>query len=256
GHAQLLYYPRLSDGTLPAFNQPLYAIYYHLYSKVGSTWYDKILNDRSLYDTPEKNPRNTLHFYNESDTIGFYYTTYGVDINGFTWDFEHGFKYNSSDTLYHMIDEFRCRDMDFDDIGYGYEITTSPQSEGTEYEVDRFLISNETKSVLVNVSQAWQAGTYLEDYYSEIDLISKNNQSMVFTFTDMEQAGFTEKYLELHDQVFPNGLTRKVLLAGMYGYGSYSANTIVEIDPDSGTRYCVDNLDLYYEDDYGDTWST
>lgn len=39
----------------------------------------------------------------------------------------------------------------------------------------------------------------------------------------MELAGFSEKYLELHDQQMPDGSVRKVLCAGMYGFGEYTA---------------------------------
>ncbi|PWI49489.1 hypothetical protein CEE45_01475 [Candidatus Heimdallarchaeota archaeon B3_Heim] len=250
GHGQYLYYPRLLNGQLPNFNQPLYAIYPHLFAKLTGTWYDKILNDRSLYQGVV-DPRNTLHTSITDDTFELYYTTYGITIMGRIWDFKHGFKFNLTDQLFHQITEFRCRNQDFEDVGMGYEITSSPQSDGTPYQPDHFLLSNETDELSIGIAQAWQAGIYLEDFYSRIEIISENNETMVFTFSDMEDAGFTQKYLELHDQLMPDGSTRKTLLAGMYGFGAYSVNTIIEIDPVTGTKYSTDDSDLYID---GSTW--
>lgn len=252
GHMQYLYYPRLRNGTLVDFNQPLYAIYLHLYAKLSGVWYDQILNDRSLYFGI--NPRNNLHFDITADTWELYFTTYNINILNRVWDFEQGFKFNISDQHFHMINNFRCRDQDFEDIGFAYEITSSPQSDNTPYQPEKFVLRNDTESIMVNISQAWSAGEYLEDFYSEIDIISQNNESFTFYFDDMEFAGFSEKYLCLHNQLFPSGESRLVLQAGMYGFGSYLQNTVIEIDPIPLTaKYTIDNLDLYKD---GTSWIT
>lgn len=256
GHAQYLYWPRLLNGQISAYNQPLYALYPHLYANYSGVWYDKLLNDRNLYDQPSKNPRNTLHFYNDSDAFGLYFNTYDIDILSSNWDFSHGFKYNFTDQLFHLITDIRCNDRDFDDIGIAYEITSSPQSDSTPYQPDRFLIANETKEVHLNISQAWEAGSYLGDFYSFIEVISQNNESFRITFTDMEDAGFTQKYLNLHDQIFPDLSTRKVLRVGMYGYGAYSQGTWINIDPPLGTIYSTDIYDCYTYGVGSTSWAT
>jgi len=285
GHGQYIWYPRLRDGTIPSYNQPLYAFYPHLFANYQGTWYDKILNDRSLYDSPEKNPRNTLHFFNTSDTIGLYFDTYNITVLNSNWDFTHGFKYNFTEFEFHMINEFRCNDRDFDNIGFGYEITQSPQADGTEYEIDQIRVSDGEKELTFNITDAIQVDTYLDDFYSSVDFISVlnsqeyqdpvigwnetsthsnethsweetvvnepvaghwRNDTYVYTFSfeDMELAGFTSKYLEIHDQQFPDGSNRNVLLAGMYDYGSYTNGTWVFVDP-SGSGDADDNEDLY-----------
>jgi hypothetical protein len=246
GHSQYVFWPRLKSGQITGYNFPLFGIYPHLYAKLSGVWYDKILNDRSLY-TGVVDPRNTIHVNKTSDTWQLWFNTYGITILSRTWDFEHGFKFNLIDQRFHMITKLRCRDQDFEDLGMGYEITSSPQSDGTEFQPDRFRLSNETESIEVNLSQAWNAGTYLENFYSQIEIVSQNNESFVFMFEDMELAGFTDKYLNLHNQQFPDGSLRLVLRAGMFGYGAYTQGTIIEIDPtyqsyttddyDSGVRY-------------------
>ncbi|MHA2032034.1 MAG: hypothetical protein ACW99Q_21905, partial [Candidatus Kariarchaeaceae archaeon] len=251
GHGQYIYYPRKLNGQLTAYNQPLYAIYPHLYVRYNDIIYDQLLNDRSLY-AGVTDPRNNLNFEIVDDTLILEFHTYGLTILGSTWDFVHGFKYNTTEQLFHQITEFRCRDRDFQDVGMAYEITSSPQAVGTSYQPDRFRISNETEMIEVTISEAWEAGTYLEDFYSEIQIISQNNESFTFSFTDMELAGFTQKYLNLHDQSFPDGSNRLTLRAGMYGYGSYLQGSIIEIDPVFSAKQTTGAYDgsVYYNGGY------
>jgi len=256
GQGQYIWYPRLKNGQITAYDEPLYAIYSHLYVNYTGTIYNKILNDKALYDTPAKNPKNTLHFFNTSDTFGISFETNNISILSSNWDFTYGFKYNFTDELYHMINEIVCNDRNFTDVGFAYEITSSPQSDGTPYQPDRFRIVNQTKTIEVDISEAWEAGAYLKDFYSEIQIISQNNETFRFTFSDMELAGFTQKYLNLHNQTFPDGSWRYTLRAGMYGYGDYTNGTVIEIDPSVGYFYTADNYDLWaLIDDFGtDEW--
>ena len=159
------------------------------------------------------------------------------------------------DQLYHMITELECLDYDFDDLGVAYEITNTPQTENTPHQPVGFIISNEQKAIAVSVQEAWQAGAYLEDFYSQVIIVSENNEQFVFTFDDMELAGFTEKYLDLHNQQMPDGSVRKVLRAGMYGFGAYTQGTKVVIDPSTGDLNPPDDIyDLYYDNYWG--WMT
>jgi len=235
GHGQYLYYPRLRNGKLTDFNEPLYAIYPHIFAKIGAQWFDQLLNNRSLYSASQ-NPRNNLHFEVSSDTFELSFQTLDVNIQGFSWDIIQGFKYNTTTRLYHMITRFRCNDRGFDDIGMSYEITSSPQSDGTPYQPSKFRLYNETHMIIASVQQAWNIGDYFEDFYSRLDIISENNESFTFSFEDMETSGFTEKYLSLNDLELPNYETRKTLRAGMYGMGSYSQGEWINIDPTFSER--------------------
>ncbi|MFX1286797.1 MAG: CARDB domain-containing protein [Promethearchaeota archaeon] len=246
GHGQYLYWPRLSSGKISAYNMPLYAIYPHLFAKYNDIWYDQILNDKSLYSGIAQNPCNTLEFYNSESEFGVFFTLLDVIIQGTTWNFKHGFKYRTDDQLFHMITEFECVDQDLEDIGLAYEITSTPQGENTSFRPEKFVLRNETMSVAVSAQEVWKADQYFEDFYSQIDIISENREQFIFSFYDMNLAGFTERYLELHEQQMPDGTIKKMLCAGMYGLGDYSAGTWIKIDPDStGTRYTIDNYDLY-----------
>ncbi|MFX1286104.1 MAG: hypothetical protein ACFFB5_20840 [Promethearchaeota archaeon] len=245
GHAQYLYWPRLQNSQISAYNQPLYAIYPHLYAKSNDIWYDQILNDRSLYSGTAQNPRNTLEFYNSESEFGVFFTLSDVVIQGTTWNFKHGFKYRMEDQLFHMITEFECLDQDFEDIGLAYEITSSPQSDNTPFQPMKFVIRNETESIVLSAQEVWQAGQYLANFHSQVDIISENDVQFCFAFDDMELAGFTKKYLKFHEQRMPDNTIKKVLCTGMYGLGYYSAGTRIEIDPPTGTIYTIDNYDLY-----------
>jgi len=70
----------------------------------------------------------------------------------------------------------------------------------------------------------------------------------------MSEAGFNKSYLSLHSQLMPDGSTRPVLRTGMFDYGSYTQNTIIEIDPSISDVKSVDDDDLYYDSNSG--WNT
>lgn len=251
GHAQYLYWPRLKNGQITEFNRPLYAIFPHLYVKTSGVWHNKILNDRSLYRV-DSDPRNNLHFFDENES-GIYFTTNNINLLSSDWDIVQGFKYNKTSTMYHITTELRCNNRIFDDIGMAYEITSTSQSDGTPFQPEYFTLINETFELTVNISQAWEAGVYLEDFYSIVAITSKNGESFRFIFDDMEQAGFTEKYLNLHNQQMPDGRIRKVLRVGMYGYGSYNKGDWIKIDPTFSGRQVFDDYDFcgrYMSPDY------
>jgi hypothetical protein len=243
GHGQYLYYPRLKDGTIPAFNQPLYVIYNHLYVNISDTIYDTILNNKSLYGAPQ-NPRNNLHFENNTNTMTIWFNTDGVSILGQDFDFKFGLKWNITDNSFHLITDFRCTSRGFDDVGLTYEILVSPQAEDTVWQPKYFTVTNGTNSKTLNVSQAWETGTYLQDFYSKIGIVSENGNTFWFSFDDMVNAGFSEKYLNLHNQDIPARGVKKSLRAGMYGYGSYTQNTWIEVDPTFSAKQTTDEFDF------------
>ncbi|MFX0173136.1 MAG: hypothetical protein ACFE9L_14660 [Candidatus Hodarchaeota archaeon] len=143
-------------------------------------------------------------------------------------------------------------------IGIQFEtpnvIIQGSEAHGTPYQPASFVLSNDTHEVTATIDQAWNAGEYLENFYSHLKVVSQNEETaFYFNFEDMELAGFTAKYLDLHKQQFPTGLERLVLRAGMFGFGEYYVGTIVEIDPSTGTKYSTDNYDLWRE---FPTWKT
>jgi hypothetical protein len=246
GHAQYLYWPRLSNGRIPPYNMPSYALYPHLYAKTNGDWMDRILTDCSLYHGVNQIPTNTLEFYHSDSEFGVFFSLAEVNIQETTWNFKHGFKYRLDDQSFHMITEFDCVDKDFEDIGLTYEITPSPQSKDTSHNPTHFILQSELESVVVAANETWDAGQYLDNYDSQIDIISETNDQCRFAFDDMELTGFTEKHLEFHDQLMPDGSVRKVLSAGMYGFGYYSRGSWIEIDPEiSPSVFSTNNYDLY-----------
>ncbi|MFX0051674.1 MAG: C13 family peptidase [Candidatus Hodarchaeota archaeon] len=217
---------------------------------------DQILSDRILYSGEGQNPQKTLEFYNTRTEFGMAFSLTRVTIQDTIWNIKHGFKYRMEDRLYHMITELECIDHDFEDIGLVYEITSSPQSDDTLYKPARFAIENELEGVVVSAQETWQASQYFEDFYSQVVVISENNEQIMFVFDDMEQAGFTEQFLKFENQQMPDGSLRKVLGAGMHGLTSYSAGTRLEIDPSISGLNTTDKLDLFdrYNVDQ-QTWS-
>ncbi|MHA2224430.1 MAG: carboxypeptidase-like regulatory domain-containing protein [Candidatus Hodarchaeales archaeon] len=244
GHNQYLYWPRLSNGTLPDYEMPLLEIYTHLYTKQSGQWTDIILNDRGLFPT-NIDPRTTLDFFVSNSQIGIRFETPTLNLQGATWNVRHGFKFDLTDQLFHMITEFECLTADFTDIGLTYDILTSPQAKETPYELTNFLITNTNKTISVGKDETWQADSLLEEYDSNVELITQNGESISFVFDDMALAGFSEKYLNFQEVLLPSGGAQGVLRAGMYGFGVYTRDTWIEIDP---TFECsTDDWDLWQD---------
>jgi len=246
GHGQYLWYPRFINGSLAPYDFPVYQIYPQLFVNSSGMIYNKIF-------VPSANCRNRLILENSTNELAISYTFQDTFL-GRTFQFKRGFKYNLTENKFHFINHFVCY-QDFDDVGFAYEIDNTPQARGTPYQTEAFMLSNASFEVKVNVSQLWNAGTILKDFYSQIEIYSQNGEGFTLWFEDMEQAGFTEKYLKLHEQEMPDGGTRKVLRVGMYGFGPYTQDTIIEIDPSTGNREITDNYDLYYVNDASE-WRT
>lgn len=246
GHGQYLYYPRLKSGKLPSFKDPQYALYPHLFVKAGGDWFDTLINNRSFY-SGANDPRDHLTFFDSNDEIGLQFQTDIVTIDGFDWNFTQGIKYNTTDRQFHMITDFVSLDRGWQDIGMGYEVTVSPQAVATNFKPDRFILQNTTHTKTVDINTLWRANESIQDPLDVIRIISKNNESFQLDFSDMEQAGFTNSYLELHQQILPNGQTNKTLLMGMFGFGSYTQNTLIEVDPTFSEVQAIDENDFFVE---------
>jgi hypothetical protein len=248
-HGQYLFYPRLQDGKLSAYNMPLYAIFSSLYAVKGANSFNVTLQNKSLYTS---NPINTLHFFRDSDKMGITFNTTNMDVQGATIDISHGFKYNFTDWQFHLITRFRCQDKSFENLGVGYYILPTDEAMSTDYKPNKISVSNATKTKTVNMSQAINLGQYTENWFAEVDIWSKNELvHFQFNFEDMENAGFTQKYMAIEDFNVPNGITRKSLLVGMKGYGNYINGTWIDIDPSTGDITDVDNNGVPY---YGGSW--
>lgn len=253
GHGQYLYYPRLKNGRLSNFTNPLYAIYPRLSVRAGGSWFDTLLNNRSFY-SGTNDPRDHLNFFNQSDEIGLFYQTDNVDIDGFEWNITQGFKYNTTDRQFHMITRINSLDRGWQNVGFGYEITTSPQATGTPYEPERFLLQNSTHEKLINITTLWRANETITNPLNKIIILSENNEAFTFNFDDMQQAGFNKTYLELHNSILPNGISKKTLLAGMYNYGTYTQNTLIEIDPTFSAKQSTDEYDFDTTTNFVSSW--
>lgn len=248
GHAQALYYPRLKSGKISAYNQPLYAVFGNIYAKVGATWYNTTFNNRSLFN-PSNNPQNHLSFFQNSSIYEMKFYASDLALLGYNFDIICGIKYNLTDNLFHFITEFRCTDRDFDDLGLGYNILSTPQAEGTPYEVSKFRLYNSTYSKVVGKQTLWKHDELIDNSLSKVDIISENGNSFTFTYEDMSNV-FSTDYLELINYDLPSGDERKALLTGMFGYGSYSQGNWIKIDPTFSERLVntIDDFDI--DEDY------
>ncbi|MHA2297395.1 MAG: hypothetical protein ACXADA_15305, partial [Candidatus Hodarchaeales archaeon] len=256
GHGQAIYYPRLSDGTLPAYDMPLYSWFAHFHAEKNGINYDKIINDRSLFMKAARDPRNSFHFEVEKGVHTIWYDVKDITIFSQTFDFVFGIKYNSSEDKFHTINRVTCHTTDFDDIGFTYDITSTSRSEGTPYELSGVVLKNETHTIIKNVTTPWDANAILPDALSTVDLVSENKEVFGFSFADMEETGFTEKDLRLCDQLLPGNESRKVLRVGMHGYGRYTRKIVLDIDPLFFSEYITDTYDSCLRDNiYWDTYT-
>jgi hypothetical protein len=253
GHGQYLYYPRLTNGKISNYDQPLYAIYPHLFVKDSSNWYDELINNRTFYSAIN-DPRDHFIFDKQSNEYILRFQTDFVKIQNFHWNISQGFKYNTTTNQFHIITEFTSLNRSWDDIGLGYEITASPQAVNTQYEPDNFLLTNGTHSKLVNITSLWEANETILDPLNTIDIISQNGEAFKFNFDDMKNSGFTQTYLELHNQILPNKIQKKTLLAGMYGYGNLAQNELISIDPTFSEKQIVDAYDFWIQYDSPSTY--
>jgi hypothetical protein len=240
GNSQILFYPRLKNGSLPAYNFPQFQIYPHVYVNLSGSIYDHFF-------IPGSNVRNRIEIENGSDFLSVSFTFQEVFM-GRTFQMRHGFKYNVTESRFHTINHFVCLDQSFADLAYCYEIDATDMARNSPYRPERFTLYNANESDLLNpavsvdISQVWDAGAYFEDFYSAIEIVSVNGEAWKLDFSDMEEAGFVEKYLNLHDQLMPDNSVRKVLRAGMYGR-AYTQGEIVEIDPEFSAKQTTDSRD-------------
>ncbi len=251
GHGQYLYWPRLRDGTITAYDMPLYTIFPHLFLQSGFLETEQILTDQALLEDPiygSQDIRENLEVFMTSTEFGVYYTASSITIHDSTWDVRHGFKYRLDDQRFHMITELKCLDSDFTDVGLTYDITSTVQSENTLFAPMEYILSNETSSTQVSAQIDWTAEQLVLNYSSSVRFVAENNEQFQFAFDDMELAGFTTKELGVQNLQLPDGRVENVLCAGMANYGAYSAGTAVIIDPNISVQP-TDNYDLMYEND-------
>lgn len=245
GHGQYVYWPRKHNGTLSDYNNPLYSIYPQIHLENNSRDQYQILTSRMLYGDSFSNKIKLFSCYNTSTEFGFSYDVLGVNINETTWNFRHGFKYRITDQSFHLITDLQCLDSEYSDVGLSYLLTTSPQNEDPLFQEKSFFLSNDQEEVQLTANSTWNAFSYLEDYNSVVQIFSESKTGFKFSFDDMEETGFTKKTLDFSYQELPDGTIRKVLRAGMDGFGSYNEGNWIYIDPTIDTVYSTDNYDLY-----------
>ncbi len=245
GHGQYVYWPRLLNGQLTAFDHPIFAFYPHLYVKIESEWIDQILCDRSLFSNGLIPSIASLDFYASETEFGITYTVSNAQIQDTTWTIKHGFKYRMNNQQFHKITELICHNQDLDDVSLTYDITHSPQASNTDFEPETYRIKNSTDQILLPANMPWNAEERLDEFETNIEIISINKQGLRFSFGDLELSGFTKPILELISQSMPDESFKMVLRAGMTGLGSLQKEQWLQIDPSTGTIYSTDNYDLY-----------
>ena len=247
GHGQYIYSPRFSNGSIPAFKKPQYALYPHLFVKAGGSWFDTILNNRTFY-TGSNDPRDHLVISQTDNISSIKFITDKVVIDGFEWNITQGLKFNTSDGQFHMITHINSLDRGWQNIGFAYDITVSPSAIGTTLEPEKFILFNDTHSKMINITNLWLANETITNPLNKIDIISENGEKFSLNFDDMKNAGFNKTFLELHNQILPNEISRKTLLAGMFNFGAYTAGTEIRIDPSFSAKISND------EYDFDNTW--
>ncbi len=244
-HSQYVYFPRLKDGTISSYRYPSFSIYPHLFIETGGVYSDIILSNNSLFKI-ENQPRNNLKLFEGLDTKGIKFSSIGLNFKGTAFNVTFGFKYNSTDRQFHQEIEFSSN-RSFQDVGLVFDITSSPQERGSDFEPSEILVKNETQTSKLNVSTIQRGNETLENISSVVDIISQNNEVFSFDFSDMEQAGFTEKILEISNKKLPNGQKKNIIQLGMLGYGTYSAFDVIQLDPTFSQIASVDEQDFWVE---------
>lgn len=240
GNGQYAYFPRLNNGKLTDYNKPVYSIYPNLFVRKAGRQYNDYLTDRSAFGS---DPRNNLGFELNRTLALIEYNTGNITLFGNnTFQVVHGLKYNLTENQFHTITKFRCFESDFDDIGLTYDISTSPQSVNTDYELNRITVMNDTMSYSRVISEEWKASDHLDNSLSRAVLTSNNNEGFVFDFSDMESQ-FTDLKLQTLDEILPVMRSRTILRAGFNG-SSYTAGDWFETDPSFSEKQTVDEQDF------------
>ena len=228
GHGQTVFYPRLSTGYIPEIDSPLYSWFAHLFVQDGETVYDKIINDNLLFPSETQPP--TVQFDKDNDYFKIWYDLNDITIFSQTFDLTIGIKYSLLDGKFHTINNITCKTMDYDDIGFAYDIFCS--------EFDRInptsptiILENETTGIAKDLTEEWDAEVLLGNVSSSFSLIDSDKEGFTFDYSDMSLAGFTEKYFSVNNQLLPNNKNYNILRVGMSGLGKYTKGTTIEIDP-------------------------
>ena len=249
GHGQTVFYPRLSTGYLPDLDSPLYSWFSHLFVQAGETTYDKIINDNSLFPTENQPP--IVQFDMDNDYFKIWYDLNDVTIFSQIFDFTVGIKYSFIDGKFHTINNVTCKTMNFDDIGFAYDVYCSSLDKINPTSPSIY-IENDTLGFTKDLVEEWNADSYMENISSSFSLIDNVSEGFTFDYSDMKLAGFSEKFFSVENQIMPNDANYNVIRVGMEGFGQYTKGTTIEIDP-TFQKLIIDEWDVslnYFSSSY------
>jgi len=245
GHGQYFYWPRLQDGTLPAFRTPLYAIYPRLIltTQTGESL-DQVITDKTLIANGSAMIFDTLTFFSQEDKFGLEYTLFDVQLANSSWNMKVGFKYCLNDHRFHLLNDLQCINQNFTDLGLVYEITPSPFNHDSDLQDDLYILSHEQETYDFLNSMTWDFPALFPAFEEKVSVYSTSRNGYDFIFSDMRSTGFSISILNYNIRSLPDG-AKKVLQAGMSGLGTVTKGKWIHIDPSIGTVYSTDNYDLY-----------
>ena len=239
-HGQTVFYPRLSTGNLPELDNPLYSWFAHLFVQKGENQYDKIINDNSFFPAGTSSP--VINFDLDNDYYKIWYALSDITAFSQIFDITVGIKYSLIDGKFHTINNVTCKTTDFDDIGFSYDIFCSSLDKLNPIS-PLIQIENNTMGYTIDLTEEMLGESILNNYSSSFSLIDENNEGFSFDYSDMELSGFTKKILLVNNQTMPNGDNFNVLRVGMEGYGEYTKNSRLEIDP-TFQKLMIDEWDV------------
>ena len=246
GHGETLFYPRLSTGSVPSINNPYFSSFGRLSVLKDGKYSSEIINNRYLFTDDSKEPVNSLHFDVENEIFQIWYELKNITIFSQQFDLRIGLKYNSIERKFHTINHVTCNTMDYDDIGFGYEICDSIQEKILDSDLTRLKVQNSTHYINLPVNSSIDIKSSFSDILPQVSVFNENNNILDYSFADMKQVGFTNTDFSLHESLLPSGELKKSIFVGMHGYGKYSKGETLEIDPEFSSTI-LDNNDVSLE---------
>ena len=246
GHGETIFYPRLSNGSVPSINNPYFSSFGRLSVLKDGKYSSEIINNRSFFIDDSKEPINSLHFETDKDIFQIWYELKDITIFSQQFDLRIGLKYNSTERKFHTINHVTCKTMDYDDIGFGYEICDSIQETILASNLTKLEVQNSTHYINLPVNSSIDIKTSFSDILPQLSVFNENNNVLDYSFADMKQVGFTNSNFKVHDCILPFGKQMKSIFVGMDGYGKYSKGNTLEIDP-TFTSTILDNNDVSLE---------
>ena len=253
GNGEYLYAPSFVNGTAQDIGTPFFGFWSHYYFNVtGNGWSDFILSE-TWFQNNGVNPTNKITVFNQSGTLGFYYNVTGT-VQTSDVAFSNGLKINTSkaEPSFAMISSFQVDDTPasytINNVGFGYELTQADFNFPDEYKFKKLSIGsfNGTfefhangsivdgeNQVIYNITELpYRPNDRYQGIFNNLTFITPSTEYFNFEFSDIMDAGFNNKYFEIHREDFSatqqNNIT---ILIGAYNLTDYSNNDVINVDP-------------------------